>query len=125
MSGSSTTLIEIGYEDFIKNGQSKWNNLHDTILSENDDEKRLELRRKSVAADYFISGANAIAQSGGTRPVWKNVSQVAAAARAHLLDAHHSIARVAQPPDVCRVVRLEEARPAGAGIEFGTRPEQR
>jgi L-lactate utilization protein LutB len=78
MSGSSTTLIEIGYEDFIKKGQSKWNNLHDTILSENDDEKRLELRRKSVTADYFISGANAIAQSGEIVACDKSGSRVGA-----------------------------------------------
>jgi len=78
MSGSSTTLSEIGYEDFIKKGQSGWNNLHDTILSENDDEKRLELRRKSVTADYFISGANAIAQSGEIVACDKSGSRVGA-----------------------------------------------
>jgi len=78
MSGSSTTLIEIGYEDFIKKGQSKWNDLHDTILSENDDEKRYELRRKSVTADYFISGANAIAQSGEIIACDKSGSRVGA-----------------------------------------------
>jgi len=78
MSGSSTTLIEIGYEDFIKKGQSKWNDLHDTILSENDEEERYELRRKSVTADYFISGANAIAQSGEIIACDKSGSRVGA-----------------------------------------------
>jgi hypothetical protein len=33
------------------------------VLSENDDKKRSELRRKSVCAEYFISSANAIAQT--------------------------------------------------------------
>ena len=64
MSGSSTTLIEIGYEEYILAGTSEWNIVHERISQENDDSKRAELRRKSVAADYFISGANAIAQSG-------------------------------------------------------------
>jgi L-lactate utilization protein LutB len=64
MNGSSTTLAEIGYEDLIAGGRSGWKNVHDLITAENDDAKRAELRRRSVTADYFISGANAIAESG-------------------------------------------------------------
>ncbi len=51
MNGSSTTLIEIGYDAFVKSGRSAWVNLHDVITSEDDTEKRHELRRKSVIAD--------------------------------------------------------------------------
>jgi hypothetical protein len=64
MNGSSTTLIEIGYLDLVESGKSGWRDLHGVITAENDAEKRAELRRKSVSAEYFISGANAIAQSG-------------------------------------------------------------
>jgi L-lactate utilization protein LutC len=64
MNGSSTTLAEIGYEDLLAGGKSGWKDLHVVITSENDDAKRAELRRKSVAADYFISSANAIAETG-------------------------------------------------------------
>ncbi len=64
MNGSSTTLIEIGYENFISGGESGWRVMHTVITAENNDTKRAELRRKSVAADYFISSANAIAQTG-------------------------------------------------------------
>ena len=64
MNGSSTTLIEIGYEDYISGNESGWNLVHKVITAENNDKKRAELRRKSVAADYFISGANAIARTG-------------------------------------------------------------
>jgi L-lactate utilization protein LutB len=64
MNGSSTTLIEIGYEDYISGGKSGWKPVHETITAENDDRKRAELRRKSVAADYFLSSANAIASTG-------------------------------------------------------------
>jgi len=64
MNGSSNTLIEIGYEDYISGGRSGWKLMHTVITAENNESKRAELRRKSVAADYFISSANAIAQSG-------------------------------------------------------------
>jgi hypothetical protein len=64
MNGSSTTLIEIGYDDYISGNRSGWTLVHNLITAENDDKKRAELRRKSVAAEYFISGANAIARTG-------------------------------------------------------------
>ncbi len=64
MNGSSTTLVEIGYDAFVNSGHSTWVNLHDKITAENETEKRHELRRQSITADYFISGVNAIAQSG-------------------------------------------------------------
>jgi len=64
MNGSSTTLIEIGYEDLLKSGKTGWTDLHERITAENDDRKRAEVRRKSVTADYFISGANAISRTG-------------------------------------------------------------
>jgi L-lactate utilization protein LutB len=64
MNGSSTTLIEIGYEEYISENQSGWKLMHNVITAENNDNKRAELRRKSVAAEYFISSANAIARTG-------------------------------------------------------------
>ena len=64
MNGSSTTLAEIGYDDLIAGGTSGWKNMHHRITAEDDDARRAELRRKSVTADYFISGANAIAETG-------------------------------------------------------------
>ena len=62
MSGSSTTLIEIGFEDYVAGGKSGWNLLHTKITAEDDPVKRAELRRKSVTADYFISSVNAISR---------------------------------------------------------------
>ena len=38
--------------------------MHDVITAENNDDKRTELRRKSVASEYFVSSANALSQSG-------------------------------------------------------------
>ncbi len=64
MNGSSTTLIEIGYQDLLDGGQHNWRDLHKLVTSENDAMKRNEIRRKAVSADYFLSGVNAIAISG-------------------------------------------------------------
>jgi len=64
MTGSSTTLIEIGFDEYVAGGRSGWNSLHAVITSENDEKKRAELRRRSVTADWFVSSANAIAETG-------------------------------------------------------------
>jgi len=64
MNGSSTTLIEIGYQDLLDSGKHPWQDLHKEIVSENNAERRSELRRRSVASEYFVSGVNAIAMSG-------------------------------------------------------------
>lgn len=64
MNGSSTTLIEIGYSDLLKSEQHNWIDLYKIVISENDPEKRAEIRRKSVISEYFLSGVNAIAMTG-------------------------------------------------------------
>src|SRR5260370_30560116 len=63
--------------------------------------------------------------AGGSWAIREYVPQVAAAARANLFDTHHPVACVPDALDVQLGERLEEARPAGAGIEFGIGPEQR
>ena len=64
MDGASVTLVEIGYREFLDSGQSGWKSLRATVHAESDYTKRRELRRKSMTAQYFISGVNAIAQTG-------------------------------------------------------------
>jgi L-lactate utilization protein LutB len=64
MQGSSVTLAEIGFDELAAGGSMGWRSLHAAITSENDSAKRATLRRKAVAADYFISSANAIASTG-------------------------------------------------------------
>ena len=64
MNGYSTTLIEIGFDQALKENPKGWRDYHAVITAENDEEKRHALRRKSVAADYFLSGVQAIAASG-------------------------------------------------------------
>lgn len=64
MTGSSTTLIEIGFTDFLKNKKHDWKNLQEEVFSEQDQVKRGNLRRHALVADYFLSSVNAIAMTG-------------------------------------------------------------
>lgn len=64
MNGSSTTLIECGYPALLEENPKGWRDYHAVITAENDEEKRHELRRKAVAADWFLSSAQAIAGTG-------------------------------------------------------------
>jgi L-lactate utilization protein LutB len=64
MTGGSVTLEEIGFKEWLKAGNHGWKNVYAEITSENNDAKRSELRRKSIVADYFLAGVNAITRQG-------------------------------------------------------------
>lgn len=64
MNGSSTTLIEIGFQELMDSGKHEWNNLKLAVTGESDAQKRARIRRKTVTSDYFLSGVNAIAMTG-------------------------------------------------------------
>ena len=64
MNGSSTTLVEIGFQELMDSGKHEWNDLKKAVTGENDAQKRARIRRKTVTSDYFLSGVNAIAQTG-------------------------------------------------------------
>ncbi len=64
MNGSSTTLGEIGYTDYLKAGKHGWKNMHLTIFAEKDPQKQADLRRKAETSEYFIASVNAIARTG-------------------------------------------------------------
>lgn len=64
MNGHSTTLEEIGFIDYLSEGDHEWESLPDEIWSIDDDAKRLAARRESQTADYFLGGINAISQTG-------------------------------------------------------------
>lgn len=64
MNGSSRTLEEIGFVEFLKSGAHGWNNLHAAILAEQDPETQATLRKQSVLAEYYLGSAHAIAQTG-------------------------------------------------------------
>lgn len=64
MTGSSTTLNEIGFVDLLKSGQHPWKNLKAAILSEKDPARQNELRQRSVLSKYFLGSVHAISQTG-------------------------------------------------------------
>ena len=64
MNGSSTTLQEIGFVDYLKEGTHGWDNVHEEILKESDPTKRARLRKESVLADYFFGSVHAITEAG-------------------------------------------------------------
>lgn len=64
MNGSSTTLEEIGFVDYLESGKHGWKNLHEEILKEKDWPKQAELRRKATTAEYFLGSINAISKNG-------------------------------------------------------------
>jgi hypothetical protein len=64
MHGSSTTLIEIGYENLLDTNPLGWKDYHALIAAENDEWRRADLRRHAITAEYFLSSANAITRDG-------------------------------------------------------------
>ncbi len=64
MNGSSVTLEEIGFVDHLKKGAHGWNNLHEAVLKEDDEEKRAHLRKHSVVSDYYLGSVHAVTEEG-------------------------------------------------------------
>ena len=64
MNGSSRTLEEIGFVQYLKDGEHGWNNLHEAILSEKDPAKQAALRKQSVLSDFYLGSVHAVAQTG-------------------------------------------------------------
>lgn len=64
MTGSSTTLDQIGFTAYLKSDQHPWRNLKGIMLAERDRQKQDELRRQSILADYYLGSVQAIAQTG-------------------------------------------------------------
>lgn len=64
MNGSSTTLQEVGFIDYLKEGKHGWNNVHEEILKEKDPVRQAELRKQSILADYFLGSVHAVTEAG-------------------------------------------------------------
>lgn len=62
--GSSITLKEIGFVDYLKFDTHGWNNLHANILAEKDPEKQSKLRRESAFSDYYLGSVHALSETG-------------------------------------------------------------
>lgn len=64
MNGSSRTLEEIGFVDYLKSGNHGWKNLHEEILAEKDPAKQATLRKQAVLSDYYLGSVHAVAETG-------------------------------------------------------------
>ncbi|WP_058365194.1 lactate utilization protein [Haloparvum sedimenti] len=64
MNGHSTTLEEIGFTEYLSEGDHEWESLPDRIWSIDDDAERQAARREAQTADYFLGSVNAIAETG-------------------------------------------------------------
>lgn len=64
MTGSSTTLYQIGFMDYYIKEENPWNCLGLEIFEVEDQEKKVDLQRKAETADFFIASTNAIAETG-------------------------------------------------------------
>ncbi|MXR51993.1 lactate utilization protein [Halovenus sp. WSH3] len=64
MNGHSTTLEEIGFAEYLSEGDHEWESLADEIWSIDDDAERQAARRESQTAEYFLGGINAISATG-------------------------------------------------------------
>jgi L-lactate utilization protein LutC len=64
MNGTSETLKQIGFIDYLKKNEHGWNNLHEDIVKEADPVKQGELRRQALLSEYYIGSVHAIAETG-------------------------------------------------------------
>mgnify|MGYP006273579017 CR=1 FL=1 len=78
MNGHSTTLEEIGFVDYLGEGDHDWESLADEIWSIDDDAERQAARRASQTADYFLGSVNAISQTGALVAADRSGSRIGA-----------------------------------------------
>src|SRR3989338_4402628 len=64
MNGSSRTLEQMGFVEYLKSGKHGWNNLHATIVAEKDKAKQSALRKQAVLSDYYLGSVHALMETG-------------------------------------------------------------
>lgn len=64
MNGSSKTLEQIGFVEYLKSGEHGWKNLHEVILSEKDPNQQAILRKQAVLSDYYLGSVHALIENG-------------------------------------------------------------
>ena len=64
MNGSSRTLEEIGFIEYLESGNHGWDNLHEKILAEQDPAKQALLRKQAILSDYYLGSVHAVAETG-------------------------------------------------------------
>ena len=64
MNGSSITLEQIGFVEYLKSEKHGWNNLHEAILLEKDPVKQAILRKQAILSDYYLGSVHALIENG-------------------------------------------------------------
>lgn len=62
--GTSRTLEQVGYVDYLKSGEHPWKNLQADIVAEADPAKKQRLRKEAAMADYYLGSVHAISEQG-------------------------------------------------------------
>src|SRR5882724_8185573 len=83
-----------------------------------------QLRQFLLIREDERFGVDAISQASGGGPVIENMAEMAVAASAQNLRADHAVAAVCMRDNVLLGHKLEEAGPAGAGVELAMGGEQ-
>lgn len=64
MNGSSRTLEEIGFVDYLKEGTHGWDNFHEKIFAEKDPAKQGALRKQGLLSEYYLGSVHALTENG-------------------------------------------------------------
>ncbi len=62
--GSSRTLEEIGFIEYLKSNKHPWNNLKEAVVLEADPARQAELRNLALFSDYYLGSVHALAETG-------------------------------------------------------------
>jgi hypothetical protein len=64
MNGSSRTLEQIGYIEYLGSKQHPWDNLKEDILAQKDPTQQALLRKQSVLSDYYLGSVHGLVENG-------------------------------------------------------------
>ncbi len=64
MNGSSVTLEDIGFVDYLASGEHPWMDLHAAIAKETESEKQKAARRQALVSDYYLGSVHALTEEG-------------------------------------------------------------
>lgn len=64
MNGSSKSLEEIGYIDYLAKNTHGWIDLHQSVTKESDPVKRAVLRKQAVTSDFYLGSVHALTEAG-------------------------------------------------------------
>ena len=108
---TSETLDTIGYTEYM-DGNDRYINLHDQMLTQPDAASQREFRRKTTIADYFVGSVQAIAETGEIVVASGSGSQIGAFAY-----GARRVIMVAGTQKICATLADAEARTRGYTLE--------